>query len=290
MGGEHGAIDRRMALRLGLGAAASAFVIAAGELIDSNGKGRRKATTDTTDASRPEPTPKASDGATAPQTKEGKTLSVSSPPEVTASPKAVIPATAPVPKKDLRFFGPSTGKEVYLTIDDGWYPNERVLDVIKTEHLPVTSFLIVDAGRKHRKFWSRFVDAGGTVQNHTVSHPWLTRVPPGEIEAQWAGASDAFVKWFGTRPTLGRPPYGAVDEAVWQAAENVGLSSLVMWSATDNGHGLHTWNKGPLAPGSIVLMHWDPGLYEEFMQVLQAIEAAGLVPTPLPSSWPPQAS
>jgi peptidoglycan/xylan/chitin deacetylase (PgdA/CDA1 family) len=279
-----------MALRLGLGAAASAFGIAAGELIDSSGKGSRKTATDTTDASRPAPKPKASNGATTPSPKEGKTLSTSTQPEVTATPKTVLPANAPVPKRDLRFFGPSTGKEVYLTIDDGWFPNERVLDVIKSEHLPVTSFLIVDAGRKHRTFWSRFVDAGGTVQNHTVSHPWLTRVAPGEIEAQWAGASDAFAKWFGTRPTLGRPPYGAVDEAVWRAAENVGLSSLVMWSATDNGHGLHTWNKGPLAPGSIVLMHWDQGLYGEFMQVLQAIEAAGLVPTPLPSSWPPQAA
>ena len=60
-----------------------------------------------------------------------------------------------------------------------------------------------------------------------------------------------------------------------------------MWSATDNGHGLQTWNNGPLAPGTIVLMHWDPGLYENLRQVLPACEAQGLVPRSLPTTpWP----
>lgn len=132
---------------------------------------------------------------------------------------------------------------MYLTIDDGWYPNTKVLDMMRAEQLPITTFLIsqaADDDPEHFAFWKAFVDAGGQVQNHTVSHPWLTRVPPGEIEAQWAGANTAFTKWFGTRPTLGRPPYGAVDDAVWQSAAKAGVSELVMWSAVDNGHGLKT--------------------------------------------------
>ncbi len=176
---------------------------------------------------------------------------------------------------------------MYLTIDDGWYPNEKVLEVMRSEHLAITTFLISQAGdddKEHFAFWKRFVAAGGVVQNHTVSHPWLTKVPAGEIEAQWEGASAAFAKWFGSRPTLGRPPYGAVDDAVWRAATNCGLEELVMWSAVDNGHGLETWDKGPLAPGAIVLMHWDPGLYGELRQVLAACEAQGLTPRPLPTT------
>jgi peptidoglycan/xylan/chitin deacetylase (PgdA/CDA1 family) len=176
---------------------------------------------------------------------------------------------------------------VYLTIDDGWYPNDKVLDLMRSEHLPITTFLVSQAAAndpEHLAFWKRFVAAGGIVQNHTVSHPWLTKVSPGDVEAQWAGASAAFTNWFGFRPTLGRPPYGAVDDAVWQAAANAGLEELVMWSAVDNGHGLQTWNKGPLAPGAIVLMHWDPGLFGELRQVLAACEAQGLLPKALPTT------
>lgn len=222
-----------------------------------------------------------------PTTSRGPTSS-STAPSATQS-----PSTAPAPASALRYFAPAEGNALYLTVDDGWYPSAKVLDLMRAEHLPLTTFLISEVAadsREHFAYWRAFVDAGGVIQNHTVSHPWLTTLPQGAVEAQWAGASAKFAQWFGFRPTLGRPPYGAVDDAVWQAAANCGLEELVMWSAVDNGHGLETWNQGPLAPGTIVLMHWDPGLYENLRQVLVACEAQGLVPRPLPTTTWPSAS
>lgn len=208
----------------------------------------------------------------------------SSPPSGTQS-----PVQGPAPGSALRYFAPAANQSLYLTIDDGWYPSTKVLDLMGAEHLPLTTFLIAQAAEntpEHVAYWRAFVEAGGVIQNHTVSHPWLTTLPAGEIEAQWAGASSTFEQLFGFRPTLGRPPYGAVDDAVWQAAANCGIEELVMWSAVDNGRGIQTWNQGPLAPGMIVLMHWDPGLYDNLRQVLTACEAQGLVPRPLPTaSW-----
>ena len=243
------------------------------------GSPERPSTTDTRTTATTVPPTTAT---TEPLTTEPPTTAATEPPTTSTT----TPGQQPTPPSALQFFGPTAGRAVYLTIDDGWFPDPRVLDLVRAEQLPITTFLIRDAGDddpEHFAFWRSFVDAGGQVQNHTVSHPWLTQLSPGQIEAQWEGASVAFRRWFGTRPTLGRPPYGAVDDAVWQAAVNAGLTSLVMWSAVDNGHGLQTWNHAPLAPGEIVLLHWDPGLYDELRQVLAAVEAAGLTPQFLPT-------
>jgi peptidoglycan/xylan/chitin deacetylase (PgdA/CDA1 family) len=306
--GDRGVIDRRMALKLGLGAATAAFVAAVAESVTGGhgisslgrlGKGpSHHHTSDGSGTSSETTIPRDTTSGSAPASSTTSTLAppptttttLAPPPPTTTAPPpttTTVPPPPPAPADALRFFGPAQGNSVYLTIDDGWFPDNLILDIMRSEHLPVTTFLIKDAALEYRSFWADFVDAGGQIQNHTVSHPWLTRVSPAEAEAQWEGASVAFARWFGMRPTLGRPPYGAVDDAVWTTAQNVGLSSLVMWSAVDNGQGLQTWNKGPLAPGSIVLFHWDPGLSAEFRQVLQAVDDAGLVPRYLPPSWPP---
>jgi peptidoglycan/xylan/chitin deacetylase (PgdA/CDA1 family) len=302
------ATSRRAAILLGLGAAAGAFAAIAGvRLAERTGDGRREITaaggllpdgplstgsawsgrrrreagwssrtaapdsatggSSTAGPSAPEPASPGGRSATGPK----------STPLGTAGPSG----SSPAPANALQFFGSAENRQVYLTIDDGWFPDARVVDLIRAERLPITTFLIANAGDEDPErlaFWRSFVDAGGVVENHTVSHPWLTRLRPGEIEAQWEGASTAFAKWFGRRPTLGRPPYGAVDDPVWTAAENAGLTTLVMWSAVDDGHGVATWNHRPLAAGDIVLMHWDPGLFRELQQVLAAISDAGLRP------------
>ncbi|MDA8077180.1 MAG: polysaccharide deacetylase family protein [Actinomycetota bacterium] len=310
-------VSRRLALRLGLGAAAAALAAVAidtgartthqgGSHLEAGVRGRARRRGATGEASSPAssapggasgvgartalgtaprgstPPPGTELHATAPSTtpeRAPSSLSPASPGTSPAPPEAVAPGAGPAPSSALRFFGPPEDHAVYLTVDDGWYPNTKVLDLMRADHVPLTTFLIsraADDDPEHLAYWKAFVDAGGVVQNHTVSHPWLTKVPAGDVEGQWAGASAAFTNWFGFRPTLGRPPYGAVNDAVWQAAANCGLEELVMWSAVDNGHGLQTWNQQSLQPGAIVLMHWDPGLYGELRQVLSTFAGLGV--------------
>jgi len=323
-------LSRRRLLRLGLGVATAGLIGAAVDLAVGTGPGdamtalgTRSSRTGVVGDGRHTPASSTSSGRASSGDARPTATTTARPSPATTSPATTTPATTvrpdlpgatpttvapsagaspgssarsvaagggPPPASALRYFGPSDANAVYLTIDDGWYPSTAVLDLVRAEHLPVTTFLIARAAAdspEHLAYWRSFVDAGGVIQNHTVSHPWLTACTAGEIEAQWEGASANFASWFGSRPTLGRPPYGAVDEAVWRAAANCGLHELVMWSGVDNGHGLETWNGGPLAAGTIVLMHWDPGLYGELRQVLAACERQGLVPRPLPTTgWP----
>ena len=65
-----------------------------------------------------------------------------------------------------------------------------------------------------------------------------------------------------------------------------GLKTLVGWSATVTGAGIHTWNGRRLAPGEIVLLHWVPGLGKQMTQLLAVIHARHLHPMPLtPASF-----
>jgi peptidoglycan/xylan/chitin deacetylase (PgdA/CDA1 family) len=202
--------------------------------------------------------------------------------------QAVVPVTVPaLPPADrpavdrLYCFASPAGGAVYITIDDGWTPSAQVLDIMRQTHVPVTAFLIQKAAQENLGYWQAFVAAGGVVADHTVSHPYLTKLSLRKATAQWAGAQAALGRWFGQTPDLGRPPYGAFNHKVEVAAARGGLLALAGWSATMSGDTIQTWDGKPLRAGEIVILHWVPGLDGQFAALLAQISALNLHPAPL---------
>ncbi|MHB1534238.1 MAG: polysaccharide deacetylase family protein, partial [Acidimicrobiales bacterium] len=192
----------------------------------------------------------------------------------------------PLRRSPVYSFASAAGGAIYITVDDGWRPSPTVLGMVQRQHLPVTAFLIQRAAALHLAYWKAFAAAGGVVQDHTVSHPDLTKLSFDQATQQWAGAAAADTKWFKTTPTLGRPPYGALDRAVQASAARAGLTDLLYWSVVVDAKGIHTWNAKPLEAGEIVLLHWDPGLGSQMRSLLADINAAHLHPAPLiPASF-----
>lgn len=190
------------------------------------------------------------------------------------------------PETPVYSFAHSAGRAIYITVDDGWTPSQRVLAIMRTIRLPVTAFLIEQAAQRHLAYWRAFVGAGGMVGDHTVSHPNLTKLSLSRATAQWAQARQAFGHMLGQVPVLGRPPYGAFDRTVRAAAYRSGLKVLVGWSAVADSDGIHTWNGKPLEPGEIVLLHWVRGLGRQLTRLLARIRARRLNPAPLtPASF-----
>jgi peptidoglycan/xylan/chitin deacetylase (PgdA/CDA1 family) len=202
--------------------------------------------------------------------------------------QAVVPVTIPAlpPAKmpaaaQLYCFASPAGGAVYITIDDGWTPSAEVLALMRQTHVPVTAFLIQQAARQNLSYWRAFVAAGGLVGDHTVSHPYLTRLSLRQATAQWAQARAALGRWLAQTPDLGRPPYGAFDRRVEVAAARGRLLALAGWSATMSGDTIQTWDGKPLRAGEIVILHWVPGLGGQFAALLAAIRALHLHPAPL---------
>jgi peptidoglycan/xylan/chitin deacetylase (PgdA/CDA1 family) len=181
----------------------------------------------------------------------------------------------------LYCFASPARRAIYITIDDGWTPSNEVLALMHRNHLPITAFLIADAAREHLSYWKAFVAAGGLIGDHTLSHPYLTKVTQQQATTQWAQARTDLGRWLGRTPAIGRPPYGAFNHKVEVAAARAGLVSLAGWSATMSGKRIQTWNGKPLAPGEIVILHWVPGLGHQLTVLLAKIRALHLNPTPL---------
>ena len=212
---------------------------------------------------------------------DGEQLAV--PLTVPARSTATIPA---VSVARLYCFARPSGRAIYITIDDGWTPSAEVLDLMHQTYLPITAFLIANAARQNLSYWKAFVAAGGMIGDHTVSHPYLTRLTRRQATAQWGQGRTLLGGWLGQTPVVGRPPYGAYDHAVEVAAARGGLTALAGWSATMSGDRIETWNGKPLSPGEIVILHWVPGLGHQLTALLAAIRAGHLNPTPLtPASF-----
>jgi peptidoglycan/xylan/chitin deacetylase (PgdA/CDA1 family) len=186
----------------------------------------------------------------------------------------------------LYCFANPAGRAIYITIDDGWTPSTEVLALMHQTYLPITAFLIAEAADEHLSYWKDFVAAGGMIGDHTVSHPYLTKLTLAKATSQWGQARTALGRWLGQTPVVGRPPYGAFDRKVEVAAARGGLTALAGWSATMSGNRIQTWNGKPLSPGEIVILHWVPGLGHQLTVLLAAIRALRLNPTPLtPASF-----
>ena len=196
-----------------------------------------------------------------------------------AAVRVTIPALHEIP---VFSFANPAHRAIYITVDDGWTPSAGVLDLMRQTHLPVTAFLILRAAQRNLPYWRAFVAAGGTVGDHTVSHPNLTKVSLRQATTQWGQARAGLAWLLGRTPDMGRPPYGAFDRTVQAAAFRGGLTALVGWSATvGSTGGVHTWDGRKLEPGEIVLLHWVPGLGHQMVRLLRVIHAQHLNPTPL---------
>lgn len=146
---------------------------------------------------------------------------------------------------------------------------------MRLDHLPLTAFLIQKAAAQNIPYWQEFVSLGGSVEDHTYSHPLLTKVSSSEDLTQIASPIKYFRR-FGVDSTEFRPPYGNCDIVVQKMAAKAGIKYVVMWDAIMSNGRLTTYNGKPLAPGDIVLMHWLPGLGQDLETLLGILKQENL--------------
>jgi peptidoglycan/xylan/chitin deacetylase (PgdA/CDA1 family) len=123
---------------------------------------------------------------------------------------------------------PPGNKEVYLTFDDGPIPGptEFVLDELKKFGIKATFFCIGDNVRKHPSVFSRIVDEGHRVGNHTFNHlsgwssqnsKYLENVK--SFENVIAGKVEKSSLLF-------RPPYGRIKRSQIKSLNDF---KIIMW-------------------------------------------------------------
>ena len=172
---------------------------------------------------------------------------------------------------------------IALTLDDGYHPDPRVLDLIQTWGLRGTAFVVGQVARDNPQLVRRLAALGWEVCSHTWNHRNLTGLSDYEIYREMSRAKQEIDQLSGQHCPYFRPPYGAVDSRVILTANKLGLK-IINWDSSLSDS--TTPGTDPkiqinlafqyLRPGSILLGHFGAvNSYEVLKEVLTGTLAAG---------------
>ena len=126
-----------------------------------------------------------------------------------------------------------------LTFDDG--PNfagdntmNRMLDILEKHGVVASFFLIANKiSQENTAVIERAVKMGCDIENHTWSHPDMTKLSREEMIEEYDKCDEAIIKITGKKPVLFRPPYICVND----------LMHEVIHVPFICGHGCEDWVK-----------------------------------------------
>jgi peptidoglycan-N-acetylglucosamine deacetylase len=222
----------------------------------------------------------------------------------TATPTPATPTPAPTPTprllarkpvwnsellRQVASQGPSDRPYVALTIDDGWFSRDAVLEVLKAKGVQLTFFL---AGRPiagDYGFVSRALDAGFEIANHTMDHYDLTAKTAAYIRQDLVDFEDlvkAQVIGATTQPFM-RPSGGALNQTVIDASAAAGYRPVLWSGSVGDGSASTTpaemidYGLKAAKPGAIILMHFSERAVVALPPLIDGLRAKGLEPVSL---------
>ncbi|WP_344313829.1 polysaccharide deacetylase family protein [Fodinicola feengrottensis] len=224
-----------------------------------------------------------------------QTPSAEPPPAVTypaLAPLPTIPLAAPPPAAiRLNDSGPEVPvvtriptdkKIVFITMDDGTFPNPAAPRLFAATKLPATLFLISKTAAKTPLYFKSLVADGARVEGHTVNHPYggLKGRSEKVQHSELCNSAVQLKQIFGSTPKWFRPPYGTYDQTTLRTAKQCGYQVSVMWEASVIDGVLciaqHQFGAGnPLQPGMILLMHFTQNFEHDYRTLLAAIQQSG---------------
>ncbi len=132
--------------------------------------------------------------------------------------------------------GPRSARRVALTFDDGPDPEftPRVLDLLERAGVRGTFFVIGERAARAPAVVTALAARGHEIGNHTWSHTNLWKCGPRRTASEIRRAHDLLAGLTGRPPRLFRPPWGAVNLAVFPAVRRIG-ARCVFWSIQPEG-------------------------------------------------------
>jgi peptidoglycan-N-acetylglucosamine deacetylase len=176
----------------------------------------------------------------------------------------------------LIYHGARDKPVVALTFDDGYSATNcaSILDILERRHVAATFFPYAWAVRGAPAFWRRVARDGFPIANHTTSHPDMTTLTLPDATKQITQAEQMIEKVTG-RPMIKvfRPPYGAWNKTVIEAARDAGYPTVLLWDVDSRDWGsssasavLRAASRGHA--GSVVLMHCGPSVTPTILEAV----------------------
>ena len=128
------------------------------------------------------------------------------------------------------------GPYIAMTFDDGPNPTltPKLLDYLKSRGIKVTFFVVGQNVVLHPEILKRAIAEGHEIGNHSWSHPDLAKMPDDAVRAELQKTQDAIVAAIGKKPTLLRPPYGAITKAQKDWISKEFGYQIILWDVDPN--------------------------------------------------------
>lgn len=176
---------------------------------------------------------------------------------------------------------------VAITYDDGPSDdglNEKLLDILKKEHVRATFFTIGQKVKRWPKETKKIWDAGHEVENHSLTHTSLDKLPAAGIEREIVETDKAIEAAGVPKPTMLRPPYGASNHVLDQVSKRYD-KRIIRWDVdtldwkTRSKSQTITNALATAHPGSIILMHSiHKSSVEATPEILDSLKEKGYSP------------
>jgi peptidoglycan/xylan/chitin deacetylase (PgdA/CDA1 family) len=159
---------------------------------------------------------------------------------------------------------PQERKTVYLTFDDGPYPEitESVLEILKHYHVPAIFFLSGKEIQQYGSGISKLNFKGHFLGNHGFSHNTLIFKSLEYLESEILETDCLIKDNFQVTTSLFRPPYGIWGAGLYKVL-NSRKKDLILWSLMSNDfkwlpQKIEDHLKKKLQSGDIVVFHNSP--------------------------------
>jgi peptidoglycan/xylan/chitin deacetylase (PgdA/CDA1 family) len=180
-----------------------------------------------------------------------------------------------------------------LTFDDGPHPEHtpRLLDILKTEGVAATFFVVGREAGNHPEIVRRIVDEGHTLGHHTFTHGDPSRMCSRELLEEVRETQSVLTRIAGVSSSLFRPPHGKLTAAklwrLWGSGQ-----TIVLWNvdpkdyACRDANDLRIWfQQHPLDGGDVLLLHDNqPHAIDMLPDLIRDVRRRGLAFT-TPREW-----
>ncbi|MET8623161.1 polysaccharide deacetylase family protein [Kitasatospora sp. NPDC004669] len=183
--------------------------------------------------------------------------------------KPLAPAPAPPADKPIKLERTGTvpvisdvktsDKVVFITLDDGAEKDPKFVEMLTDLKVPITMFLTKDIVKNDYGYFKPLQALGNHIQNHTVTHPVMSKLPADKQKAEICDDQAALTQQYGTAPLLFRPPFGdgANTPMLNTSVQQCGPRAIVLWRESMQIHDMqYQAADKKLKPGDIILAHF----------------------------------
>lgn len=156
-------------------------------------------------------------------------------------------------------------KQIAISFDAAWGADDTdtLIEILGKYKVKATFFVVGDWVDKYPEEVKKLSDAGHSIQNHSDTHPYMTKLSASDMVAQLKNCNEKIAKLTGETPTLFRPPYGDYNNSVVETVESIDMKTIqwsvdsLDWKDTATAESIAKRVIDQTENGSIILCHND---------------------------------